>query len=144
MEITTTENQSIAPLRLSDPDLMLVNASRNGDRLAFEELVEKYDRKLFRIAQGITHNTEDAEEVVQTTFLKAHRNLGRFEGHARFSTWLVRIALNESFMKLRKRRSIHEQSINGGSLEETNGDRIVPSIRVPSDLADWAPSPESL
>src|SRR5262249_3138014 len=91
MEIMASEDHRVLGVFVGDPDLPLVNATRNGDMLAFEELVRKYDRKLFRIAQGVTHNTEDAEEVVQTTFFKAYRNLGRFEGNARFSTWLVRI-----------------------------------------------------
>jgi len=101
MQIVETENQSIAAICLGDPDLLLVNATRNGDMPAFEELVRKYDGKLFRIAQGVTHNTEDAEEVVQTALFKAYRNLGRFEGSAKFSTWLIRITLNESLMKVR-------------------------------------------
>src|SRR5690242_17832821 len=82
-----------------DPDLPLVTASRNGDVSAFEELVKRYDRKLYRIAQGITHSNEDAEEVVQTALLKAYQNLRRFQGNSKFSTWLIRIVMNESFMK---------------------------------------------
>src|SRR5262249_62061583 len=121
MEVIATENQSIPTVFLGDPDLQLVTATRNGDMLAFEELVRRYDRKLFRIAQGVTHNTEDAEEVVQTAFFKAYRNLERFEGNARFSTWLIRITLNESLMKLRKQRAGREQSIDAGGSGGSNG-----------------------
>src|SRR5262249_55100639 len=144
MEVIATENQSIPTVFLGDPDLQLVTATRNGDMPAFEELLRKYDRKLFRIAQGVTHNAEDAEEVVQTAFFKAYRNLERFEGNAGFSTWLIRITLNESLMKLRRQRAIREQSIDAGSHKETRRNDIASSIRVPADLTDWSPNPESL
>ena len=110
-----------------DADLPLVNASRNGDAFAFEELVRKYDRKLYRVAQGMIHNHEDAEEVVQTAFLKAYLNLHRFQGNAKFSTSLIRIAMNESFMKLRKQRSNQEQSLDtqiGFGAEGSNHDHL--------------------
>src|SRR5262245_41615890 len=105
-----------------DPDLSLVHATRNGDMAAFEELVKRYDRKLYRIALGITRSHEDAEEVVQSAFLKAYQHLHRFQGKAKFSTWLIRIAMNESFMKLRKQRSNREQSLdsNNGLQTETS------------------------
>lgn len=109
MQTTITERPKA---RVVDPDLPLVNASRNGDLSAFEVLVKQYDRKLYRIAEGITHSDEDAEEAVQTAFLKAYQNLSRFQGKAKFSTWLIRIAMNESFMKLRKQRSNREQSFH--------------------------------
>jgi len=79
-------------------------STRGGDVAAFDQLVKRYDAKLLRIAQNVTHNPEDAEEAVQEAFFKAYQKLEQFHGHATFSTWLVRIALNESFMKLRKRR----------------------------------------
>src|SRR5215470_8110014 len=144
MEIMASEDQRIPAVFVGDPDLPLVNATRNGDMPAFEELVRKYDRKLFRIAHGVTHNTEDAEEVVQTALFKAYRNLGRFEGSAKFSTWLIRITLNESLMKVRKRRAVREHSIEAGSNEQTNGDGVATSPRMPADFTDWSPSPESL
>src|SRR5215472_6735662 len=105
MAPTTAVGPKSRTVRVVDPDLPLVTASRNGDVSAFEELVKRYDRKLYRIAQGITHNNDDAEEVVQTAFLKAYQNLNRFRGNAKFATWLFPIAMNESFMKLRKQRS---------------------------------------
>jgi RNA polymerase sigma-70 factor (ECF subfamily) len=143
METIATENQSIPAVYLGDPDLILVDATRNGDMSAFEELVRKYDRKLFRIAQSVTHNTEDAEEVVQTAFFKAYCNLGRFQGNARFLTWLTRIALNESLMKLRKQRAVRERSIDAG-FDQPNDTGIASSTRGCTDLTDWSPNPESL
>jgi len=111
METTMIEGATLpAKTHMPDDDLALVQAVRGGDVAAFEQLVKRYDAKLLRIAQNVTHNSEDAEEVVQEAFFKAYQKLDQFEGHAKFSTWLVRIALNESFMKMRKRRGILEQS----------------------------------
>src|SRR5256714_15034759 len=86
-------------------DLALVQAAREGDINAFEELVRRYDRNVFRIANHITQNREDAEDVVQDAFLKAYQNLERFQEQSKFYTWLVRIAVNEALMRLRKRRT---------------------------------------
>src|SRR6201992_1101134 len=85
------------------PDILLVNRAREGDVQAFEQLVKQYDRQVFRIAQHITQNREDAEDVVQDAFLKAYEKLEQFQGNSKFYTWLVRIAVNESLMRLRKR-----------------------------------------
>jgi RNA polymerase sigma-70 factor (ECF subfamily) len=139
MSLTIAENLGKHTVAVFDADLPLVNASRNGDPSAFEELVKKYDAKLYRVAQGMIHNHEDAEEVVQTAFLKAYLNLHRFQGNAKFSTWLIRIAMNESFMKLRKQRSNREQPLdtdNAFGAEKSSHNRL--------DLTDWAANPESL
>jgi RNA polymerase sigma-70 factor (ECF subfamily) len=116
-------------------DLELVNASKTGDIAAFEELVRRYDRKLLRIAQHVTNNREDAEDVVQESFLKAFQHLEQFRGNSQFSTWLYRIALNQALLKLRKRRTIKEVSMDKDF--ETEDD-------LPIDVADWAPNPEQL
>jgi len=139
MSLTIAEDLKRNAPAVLDADLSLVNASRNGDVSAFEELVRRYDRKLYRVAQGMIHNHEDAEEVVQTAFLKAYLNLHPFQGNAKFSTWLIRIAMNESFMKLRKQRSNKEQSLHaqvGFGAEESNHDQF--------DLTDWSGNPEAL
>src|ERR1700719_2445722 len=83
----------------------LVAKAREGDLAAFNELVQRYDRKIFRLAKHITQNDEDAEDVLQETFLKAFEHLPDFHGQSKFYTWIVRIAVNESLMKLRKRKS---------------------------------------
>lgn len=126
-----------------DPDLPLVSASRNGDVSAFGELVKRYDGRLYRIAQGITRSNENAEEVVQTAFLKAFQNLHRFQGNAKFSTWLIRIAMNEAFMILRKQRSNREQSFDAkpGIDTEASGIRF---SQHRLNLADWSANPDSL
>ena len=138
METTMIEGATLpAKTHMPDDDLALVQAVRGGDGAAFEQLVKRYDAKLLRIAQNVTHNSEDAEEAVQEAFFKAYQKLDQFQGHAKFSTRLVRIALNESFMKMRKRRGILEQSIDGNAFSDSDG------ARLPFDVADWAPNPEA-
>jgi RNA polymerase sigma-70 factor (ECF subfamily) len=133
--VCQTSTQLAATQTASD-DLVLVHASKRGDVAAFEELVKRYDRKLLRIAHHLMHNREDAEDVVQEAFLKAFQHLDQFRENSKFSTWLIRITLNQSLMKLRKQRSIREVSVdNDFQSEEDN---------LPIDIADWAPNPEEL
>src|SRR5579859_1790516 len=115
-------------------ELELVQAARKGDLASFEQLVKLYDRKVFRIAQHIVHHAEDAEDVVQEAFLKAYQNLSRFEGNSKFYTWLVRIAVNEALMKLRKRKNDKTVSLDEDVQTEDGA--------MPRDVADWAPTPE--
>jgi RNA polymerase sigma-70 factor (ECF subfamily) len=117
-------------------DLALVHACKNGDCVAFDEIVKRYDRKLFRIAQYLMHNREDAEDAVQEAFLKAFQHLDQFREDAKFSTWLIRIAMNQSLMMLRKRRSTREVAIDG-DFQSDDGN-------LPIEIADWAPNPEDL
>src|ERR1041384_7371986 len=84
-------------------ELELVQAAKKGDLEAFSELVRRYDRNVFRIAQHITHNEEDAQDVVQDAFLKAYQNLEQFQGNSKFYTWLVRIAGSETVIGERPR-----------------------------------------
>ena len=100
----------------------------------FEELVTKYDRRLFRIAYGVTHNREDAEDVVQESFLKAYQHLADFRGASQLSTWLIRITVNEALTKLRKRRTAREVSVDADFEADTD--------MRPLEVVDWAPNPE--
>jgi RNA polymerase sigma-70 factor (ECF subfamily) len=115
---------------------LLVDAARAGDIAAFESLVRRYDRNVFRIAQHITQNREDAEDVVQDAFLKAYQNLGQFQGQSKFYTWLVRIAVNEALMRLRRRRPERIVSIDEDVKTEEDS--------MPREIADWSPNPEQL
>ncbi len=115
-------------------ELALVNAAKSGDIGAFEELVRRYDRNVFRIAQHITQNREDAEDVVQDAFLKAYQNLPQFQMQSKFYTWLVRIAVNEALMKLRKRRPERFVSLDEDVKTEEDS--------MPREIADWSPNPE--
>jgi RNA polymerase sigma-70 factor, ECF subfamily len=117
---------------VKDDESALVAAAKAGDVSAFETLVGRYERKIFRLTQNITQNREDAEDAMQEAFLKAYEHLQAFEGNSRFYTWLVRIAVNQALMKLRKRRP------NVVSLDEEvdTGEDM-----VPREVEDWGPSP---
>ncbi|MHB8525187.1 MAG: sigma-70 family RNA polymerase sigma factor [Candidatus Acidiferrales bacterium] len=116
-----------------DNEAIYVAAAKAGDVAAFEELVNRYERKIFRLAQHITQNTEDAQDVSQEAFLKAFEHLPDFQGNSRFYTWLVRIAVNQALMKLRKRRT-KDISLDEDIETEDNF--------MPREIEDWGPSPE--
>ena len=126
--------QTIAGENEPHPDVALVERVRGGDVTAYDTLVHKYERQIFRIAQHITQNREDAEDVMQDAFLKAYEKLDQFQGNSKFYTWLVRIAVNESLMRLRKRRT--------GRMVSLDEDVETEEGSVPRDLADWEPDPE--
>ena len=111
----------------------LVSLAKSGDLGAFDELVNRYERRIFRLAMNITQNREDAEDATQDAFLKSFQHLAEFQGESRFYTWLVRIAVNEALMRLRRRRR------NVTSLDEpvqTEEDLM------PREIEDWGPTPE--
>jgi len=100
---------------------------------AFEQLVDQYKRRAFRVAWKITCNHEDAEEVVQNAFVKAYQKLPDFRGDSRFYTWLVRITINEALMKIRRRRP------NEVSIDES---KEADDASVPIEIKDQAANPE--
>ena len=87
-----------------DPDFEIVTRVRNGDTDAFEELVRKHDRRVYRSLLSIVGSREEAEDALQDAFFKAFQNLPHFEGRSRFSTWLVRIAINTGLQRVRTRK----------------------------------------
>jgi RNA polymerase sigma-70 factor (ECF subfamily) len=131
VDATTAENKGAARTP-TDADVMLVAAARNGKPAAFKALLELYESRIFRLAQNVTQNREDAEEVMQDAFFRAFTHLGSFKGDSRFSTWLTRIAINEALIKLRKRRPTVSLDDEG----ESENDSFT---REPED---WGPSPE--
>jgi RNA polymerase sigma-70 factor, ECF subfamily len=114
-------------------DGALVAAARSGDHQAFEELVLRHKQKVFTVAQRITNNREDAEDVVQESFHKAFLHLDSFQEKSRFSTWLTRIAMNEALMLLRRRRGAFEV-LPGGPDKDAS-----PSSEA---FVDRSPNPE--
>jgi RNA polymerase sigma-70 factor (ECF subfamily) len=112
----------------------LVAQSREGDTSAFNELVRRYERKIFRLAQHITQNREDAEDVLQETFLKAYEHLDQFKGDAKFYTWIVRIAVNQALMKLRRRKT--DKSVSIDETIDTGEDTVT------REIAAWDEDPE--
>jgi RNA polymerase sigma-70 factor (ECF subfamily) len=113
---------------------LLVQRAKAGDGAAFSELAGRYSRRIFRLAKHITQNQEDAEDVLQEVFLKAYTHLGGFEGNSKFYTWLVRIAVNESLMKLRKRKTDKEISLDEPV--------VAGEEEVTREIAVWDGTPE--
>src|SRR5246127_5324576 len=127
--------RGVASFRDAAPDDELVAATKSGDELAFETLVKRHQRRIFALAFRYTRVREDAEDIVQETLKKAFVHLQKFEGKSSFSTWLTRIAINESLMSLRRRRTLHEVPADdsGGDHGTTPG----------PDIADASPDPEA-
>ena len=131
--VSTPNPHRLASSVAREDEHLLVTAAKKGDVSAFEELVNRYENKIFRLTRNIAGNHEDAEDAMQDAFLKAYAHLRDFHGESRFYTWLVRIAANEALMRLRKRRP------NQFSLD----DPIEADDEVfPRELKDWGPSPE--
>jgi len=89
-------------------------AAQDGNINAFAELRDRHYRTLLRTTYRVTKNREDAEDALQDSFLKAFTHLNSFEARSTFSSWVTRIAINQSLMILRKRRTINDQSIGAG------------------------------
>jgi RNA polymerase sigma-70 factor, ECF subfamily len=115
-------------------EITLVTQAREGDTRAFGELVRRYENKIFRLAQHITQNREDAEDVLQETFMKAYEHLDQFKGDSKFYTWIVRIAVNQALMKLRRRKT--DKSVSLDETIDTGEDTIV------REIAAWDENPE--
>lgn len=110
----------------------LVRQTQAGDNRAFDELVRRYQDKVYRLSYKILRHEEDAAEALQDAFLSAYRGLKGFKVQSTFSTWLYRIATNASLMKYRKRRSLHV------SLEQSqSSDEDAETMQVP----DWSTQP---
>ncbi len=105
-----------------------------GDTAAYSELVSKYEGKVFRLAKNITQNDEDAEDVLQDAFLKAYEHLDDFHEQSKFYTWLVRIAVNEALMRLRKRKT--DRTVPLDEPVDTGEETVVREIAV------WEDDPE--
>ena len=134
-EVGEGNGTSSSPDRLvAQKDAALVAGAKTGDARAFELLVERHEGRIFSIAQRMTRNREDAEDVVQQSFQKAFINLKKFEGDSLFSTWLTRIAINEALMLLRRKRGSREVPIAESSTED--------GATLPLDFPDSGPNPE--
>jgi RNA polymerase sigma-70 factor (ECF subfamily) len=122
---------------LTDPaaEQMLVVAAKNGDEQAFETLFKRHRQKILRVVLRYAHVREDAEDIVQQSFQKAFVYLHKFEGKSSFSTWLTRIAINESLMLLRHGRALREVSVDDHSEAEGNAASL--------EMSDSSPDPEA-
>src|ERR1700730_11673619 len=119
---------------VAQEDAALVAGAKTGDARAFELLVQRHEGKIFLLAQRMTRNREDAEDVVQQSLQKAFINLQKFEGDSLFSTWLTRIAINEARMLLRRKRGSREVPIEESSMMAESA--------LPLEFPDSAPNPE--
>ena len=124
------------PAARNESDVSLVSAARAGDIEAFGELVKRYDRLMFRVVRPMAENRQDAKDIVQDAFVKAFCHIHLFEGRAAFSTWLVRIAVNEALGRIRRR-----QRFPIAPLEFLAADNeTITELQVPSP----APTPEEV
>jgi RNA polymerase sigma-70 factor (ECF subfamily) len=116
-----------------DVDASLVERVQGGDTEAYAELVKRHEKRVFRTLMGITGVREDAEDGAQNAFLKAYLHLGDFQGASRFSTWLLRIAINEGLERLRRRKQTVSMD------EEVEGEE---EAYKPREFRDWRDNPE--
>lgn len=112
---------------LSDEEL--VRRAQSNDDRAFGELVGRYETKVYSLGMKMLRNPEDAEDVLQDTFLRAYRGLKSFQGNSTFSTWIYRITANSALMRLRKKQ------LPTVSIEDAD------EREAPINIADWAPGP---
>jgi RNA polymerase sigma-70 factor (ECF subfamily) len=117
-------------------DSAAAEQARKGDQRAFGALVERHSRSVFRLAFRMTQNEQDAEDLVQETFLKAYKQLHRFDGRSAFGTWLYRIAANCSLDLIRARKNRKEQSAASTNPEKPDWlDRVAAPDPSPERLA---------
>jgi RNA polymerase sigma-70 factor, ECF subfamily len=110
-------------------DEELVHRAQQDDERSFGELVTRYESKVYSLSMKMLRNPEDAEDVLQDTFLRAYRGIKSFKGNSTFSTWIYRITANSALMRLRKKQ-LPQVSIEDSDERET-----------PISIADWAPCP---
>ena len=111
-------------------DRELVESARKGDREAFRTLFERYHRRAYALAFGVLRNQDDALDVVQDAFIKAHKYLDKFEGNSSFYTWLYRIVMNLAIDHLRKHRRARPVELDEARLDEGVGadDALLPKM----------------
>jgi len=127
-----TDQQPKAIDYRSRPDDELVRFAQGGENHAFDELVRRYQDKVYRLCYKILRHEDDAAEALQDAFLSAYRGLKNFKAESTFSTWLYRVATNASLMKYRKRRDKHV-SLDQSQSQEDEAE--------PLQLPDWSAQP---
>jgi RNA polymerase sigma-70 factor (ECF subfamily) len=128
------EEISVKLLPAAATDEMLVEAARLGNRPAFAELWERHSNRAFRVANRISKNRDDAEDIIQKAWMKSYVHLNTFDGRSKFSTWLTRIVINWALMTLRRKRARLDTS-----MEITDGE-----IWQPREIADQTKNAEEL
>lgn len=111
-----------------------LEALKNGDRAEFANLVEEFSPMIYRLGLRMLNNPQDAEDILQETFIKAYKNIEKFDGRSNVSTWLYRIATNEALMSLRKKRP---DTISYDMPSDND-----PEPQEPLQIEDWCCLPE--
>lgn len=124
--------QILLPPHLEDE--ALVKQSQSGDKVAFEELVKRYEKKIYNLIVRMLNNEEESSDVLQETFLQVYKMISKFRGKSQFSTWLYRIAVNNSLMRLRKHK---HQTVSLDEPVKDNDDE-----EMPRQISDWSGNPE--
>jgi RNA polymerase sigma-70 factor (ECF subfamily) len=130
-EISVTSRESAH----GPSDERLVEAAKSGHSTAFATLSERHRHQIFRAAYRITRSSEDAEDAVQDTLLRAYLHVTNFDGRSSFATWLTRIAINSALMILRKKRASHEIATDYDDDSGADGPRY--------EITDHRPNPET-
>lgn len=117
------------PANFQDSDATLLRRLRHGDSIAFSQLSRKLEPKILAVSRRILRNREDAEDNAQSTFMKAYSNCNQFHGRSQFSTWLVRVAINEAPMR---RDASKEVSLGSDS----ENDEVLSPVRDISNVAN--------
>ncbi|HSB80833.1 MAG TPA: sigma-70 family RNA polymerase sigma factor [Candidatus Methylomirabilis sp.] len=125
----------------AERDALLVDRLRDGDTAALEMLMERYGPRVYRLAQGITRNEADAQEVVQDVFLAVFRKIHTFQGKSTLTSWLYRVTTNAALLKIRSRRADREVPL------EPQLPTFLPDGHRAGDPAylnaDWSQTPEA-
>jgi RNA polymerase sigma-70 factor (ECF subfamily) len=122
-------------------DAELVRRAKAGELPAFEELVSRYERRVYSLAWRMLRNPHDAEEVTQQAFISALEHLADFREQSSFYTWLMRIASHAALKVIRKRKGLPTDSLDAATDPARNGENRIPH---PEYIADWRDSPETL
>ena len=101
--MSTTPSSAVPTVSADAPDAELARRVAAGDGAAFEALMRRYNRTLFRTARAVLRDDTEAEDALQDAYIQVYRSIGDFRNEAKLSTWLVRIVANEALMRLRKR-----------------------------------------
>ncbi len=131
-------SERVTTHEVPDPDAELVRRARQGDYEAFERLVARHEDAVYTLALRIVRNQQDAEDVVQQTFLSVLEHLNGFAGQSQFRTWLVRIATNHALKTLRKRRGLPIAAIGAAGKDDDA------SLPHPEFIAPWRDDPGEL
>jgi RNA polymerase sigma-70 factor, ECF subfamily len=126
------DNQSASPLT-SASESLLVATAKNGGHSAYAELCRRHRDRVFRTILGITRNMDDAEDILQDSWMRAFVHIGTFDGRSAFSTWMTRIAINSAVSTLRKRRGKRELSLD---------DSVAPDGPRLSEMIEQSHNPE--